>query len=272
MYDLIAFDMDGTLLNDEKRIDGASVEAMAEAVRAGKLVVLATGRAPVELRPYEADLGEVSYGVVASGAIIYDFRSGEILHRRTIDREVTEKIVEILRAEDVLSINMVDGFVYLERSKYEKIEKYFLEMYKELYPQVARFNEDMVEFLLAEAGNFEKINLFFRSPELRDKYYEILKDEAVTIIKTEKSGVEMTADGVDKAFGLGLLCDHLGLSMERVIAVGDSDNDETMIKAAGLGIAMGNANEKAMAAARAVVADNGHGGCAQAIYEYLLKE
>ena len=73
-----------------------------------------------------------------------------------------------------------------------------------------------------------------------------------------------------KGTGLLALAAQLGISPEQTIAVGDADNDLPMLRAAGLGVAMGNANENARAAASVTVADNDHGGCAEAIRRFLL--
>ena len=75
---------------------------------------------------------------------------------------------------------------------------------------------------------------------------------------------------MDKGTGLLALAKLLGIPQDATIAVGDADNDLGMLRAAGLGVAMGNANESARAAADAVVADNDHDGCAEAIHRFLL--
>ena len=73
-----------------------------------------------------------------------------------------------------------------------------------------------------------------------------------------------------KGTGLLALAPQLGISPEQTIAVGDADNDLPMLRAAGLAVAMGNANENARAASDVTVADNDHSGCAEAIHRFLL--
>ena len=85
------------------------------------------------------------------------------------------------------------------------------------------------------------------------------------LVYSEVSSVECAAPGVNKGTGLERLCQALGISPAACVAVGDAENDMPMLRAAGLGVAMGNAAPHVKAAADCTVADNDHGGCAQAI-------
>ena len=84
MYQLIAFDMDGTLLTSKKTIAKSSVEAIGRAQDAGKQVVLSTGRSLSELLPYGYDLREIRYDILASGALIYDLEAKCVLAKQTL--------------------------------------------------------------------------------------------------------------------------------------------------------------------------------------------
>ena len=90
-------------------------------------------------------------------------------------------------------------------------------------------------------------------------------------VKAEKTGIEITARGANKGRSLIFLVNHLQLKIEQTIAVGDGDNECQMIAEAGLGIAMGNANTSIKSLAKAEVSSNDKDGCAQAIYQFLLK-
>ena len=88
---------------------------------------------------------------------------------------------------------------------------------------------------------------------------------------SQANSLEISPKSVSKGIALEDLCGLLGIPIERCIAVGDSGNDLEMLRAAGLGIAMGNASPDAVDASDVTVADNNHGGCAEAVYDYLLK-
>ena len=112
--------------------------------------------------------------------------------------------------------------------------------------------------------------IHFADVAARDRTFERLADADVTITRCEVSSLEFTCPGVDKGTGLTALARQLGLGISQAIAVGDADNDLAMLRAAGLGVAMGNAIPAAVAAADVQVADNDHGGCAEAVRRYLL--
>ena len=94
----------------------------------------------------------------------------------------------------------------------------------------------------------------------------------LTMVYSEISSLECSPLGLSKASGLRALCEVLDIGMDQVIMVGDADNDLEALKAAGLAVAMGNANEAVKAVCDAQVADNNHDGCAQAIEYYMLGE
>lgn len=83
--------------------------------------------------------------------------------------------------------------------------------------------------------------------------------------------IELVSDKADKSRGLAALCAHLNIPMSEIITVGDSPNDLGMLKAAGLGVAMGNARAEVQAVADAITDDCDHSGVAKVIHEYLLK-
>ena len=272
MYQLIAFDMDGTLLTSKKTIAKSSVEAIGRAQDAGKQVVLSTGRSLSELLPYGDDLRGIRYAILASGALIYDLEAKCVLAKQTLPAIAVDKVKAIAEAQDLILVCMIDGQGYLQKSHFENIANYYMEIYTELYDKTAILVDNIYDLLAKEREHFDKINIYHLTARDRDQSYETLLSEKVTMIKAEVSGLELTAQGVEKGQGLAHLAQKLNLPMEQIIAVGDADNDESMIREAGFGVAMGNANENIKGLADIIVADNDHGGCAQAIDDVLLAE
>ena len=99
MYDLIALDMDGTLLTSEKNISGETIESLKRAAMAGKILVLATGRNLVELSDYRNELSFIRYAVCSSGAVVYDLLAGDVICSSFIPKNVADKIMEAARLE-----------------------------------------------------------------------------------------------------------------------------------------------------------------------------
>ena len=272
MYQLIAFDMDGTLLTSKKTIAKSSVEAIGIAQDAGKQVVLSTGRSLSEVIPYGDNLHGIRYAILASGALIYDLEAKCALAKQTLPALAVDKVKAIAEAQDLMLVCMIDGQGYLQKSHFENIANYHMEIYTELYDKTAILVDNIYDLLVKEREHFDKINIYHFTARDRDQSYETLLSEKITMIKAEVSGLELTAQGVEKGQGLAHFAQKLNLPMEQIIAVGDADNDESMIREAGFGVAMGNANENIKNLADIVVADNDHGGCAQAIDDVLLAE
>lgn len=90
------------------------------------------------------------------------------------------------------------------------------------------------------------------------------------MIQSERTGLEISARGVNKGSGLERLCLHIGVPINECIVVGDADNDVEALKKAGLAVAMGNANSNVKKIADVVVADCDRNGCAEVIEKYLL--
>lgn len=273
-YEMIAFDMDGTLLNSKKEITAPVVEAIGEAVKAGKKVVLSTGRSLSELRLYGNALKDVQYWCIESGAMVYDSWNDVILFRSCFDEKAQEVITSITGREDTdtILLGMSRGESYFGARLLEQIDHYNLAPFRSLYEVCGTKVEDDRAFFAAYKDGFEKINIFCTSPAEREIILARLEESGapITLAKAEISNIECSPRGVTKATGLRELCGSLGISTDNVIAVGDADNDLDMLGAVGFPIAMGNANEHAKAAAKAIVADNDHDGTKEAIEKYLL--
>lgn len=272
MYKLIAFDMDGTLLQSDKTMAETSLSSIKEAFNNGKEVVLATGRPKSELHMYANELANIRYGVLESGAIVYDFENDKVLDKQVIPADVSKRISAIVKANDVMVVLMVDGRGYIQQDHFDNIADYHMIIYEDLYRDSANFVPAILPKLEAEIGNFEKINLYFKNNELRDFYFNELSQDNITLAKAEETAIEITAKGVEKGQGLKTLCSLLGYSIEEAIAVGDADNDESMIRDAGLGVAMANANATIRELADVMVASNNQGGIQEAIQKYLLEK
>ena len=140
-----------------------------------------------------------------------------------------------------------------------------MEAYQKLYQETIRPVPDIRSEALRRAGEIEKINVFHVSPEARKRTRERLRGLPVEAVDAEQTSVEFSPMGVNKGRGLLDLCEILHRDLSECAAVGDADNDLTMLGAAGFAVAMGNANEHVKKIADIIVADNDHGGCAEAL-------
>ncbi len=272
-FDLIAFDMDGTLLKNDKTIDISTLEAIDEVIAAGKSAAICTGRPLAEIKPYINELKpRIRYYILASGAMIYDGFEEKIISHHTIDPKYIPDILEAADKEDVIIHGLTCGKSCFEEKAKEQYASHCMGPYCGLYEQVSDFVDDMHRFVLENADKFEKINLYHVDRQASTRTKERLKHLDIDLVYSEKSSLEVSPKGIDKGDGIRELAEILGISAERIIGVGDADNDIEMLKAAGLGVAMGNANDKCKAVAGYIAKSNEEGGCAEVIRKFMLSE
>ncbi|MBK0006394.1 MULTISPECIES: Cof-type HAD-IIB family hydrolase [Priestia] len=241
-FKLIALDMDGTLLNNQQEISEENRAAIAKAQEQGVHVVLSTGRSLLTCREYAQSLQLSSYLITVNGSEIWD-ESGQLVERKLIDASHIEKMWNLTQDHKL-------NFWAVTTDKVWRDE----------------FPEDIA------SQEWLKFGYDIPDDALRE---EVLKQIAgisdFEISNSSLTNLEINALGINKAKGIMTVCDRLGISMDEVLAMGDSLNDMAMIEAAGCGIAMGNAQEAVKEAADWVTDTNVNSGVAKAISHWVLK-
>ena len=269
-YELIAFDMDGTLLDSSKRVLPSSERAIAEAAAAGKTVAIASGRSPVMVELDQASLGPVRYAICCNGTVLYDLEEHRVVSSASLPHEAIVAALDALGDEDaMIDVFQGRGF-FCQPSHVDRMPEFGLGIYQPMYRATAWLVDDVRATLLDPSESYQKFIFHLTSPEARERVVAAMAGVPVEMARSEVSSLEFSPQGVTKATGLLALADLLGIDRAATIAVGDADNDLDMLRAAGLGVAMDNANERAREAADVTVADNDHDGCAEAIRRFLL--
>ncbi|WP_066064721.1 Cof-type HAD-IIB family hydrolase [Neobacillus soli] len=238
---LVALDMDGTLLNRKGQISEANRQAIIEAKEKGIFVVLSTGRSLITSQEHADALELNSYLVTVNGSEIWDEKR-ELVERNLVKSELVE---------------WMWGLTQQHKTKFWAIST------------ERNFHGEMPE----DIHQFEWLKFGFDIDD--DGAREIILKELETKGEFELSNstlknIEVNPAGINKAKGLGVVCARLGIEMKNVMAVGDSRNDLAMIKEAGLGVAMGNAQDIVKETADWVTATNEEDGVAKAIREWVL--
>lgn len=270
-YELTAFDMDGTLLNSKKEITPVTLKALKKAVSAGKSIALSTGRCRPELTDYTSLVPGIRYLICTSGALVYDLREQKEIYKRPISPSLVKTLLEFAMQEGAM-MHLLDRESIVQSDQYEHMEQYGMGAYKPMYRRVVTAWEDLYKTYCAAPFPVEKVNFYHKDMESRERTKERIRKAGlpVMMVNAESASLELSAEGVDKGTGLQKLCSCLNLPVERTIAVGDADNDISILKAAGLSVAMGNALPHIKELADVTVADCEHDGCAEVIERYLL--
>lgn len=264
-YQLIALDLDGTLLNSRKEIAAETVQAVRTACAAGKTVVFNTGRAVSELAEQIAVLPEVRYAVFASGAGLYDIWEKKAFGLQGLRDTQIDRILSLARTKDVMPQFVTADRDIIQASHMENLDHFHMGIYRSLYEEAMTLVPDIWAFAETRSEPFLKLNLYHACPDERIHTRTQLESPELELVFSEFSSLECSPGGVSKASGLERLCGVLGIPMADCIAVGDADNDLPVLHAAGLGVAMGNAPDHVKTAADRIVSDLDHGGCAEAV-------
>ena len=271
-YKMIAFDMDGTLLNSQKEISEKTVAAMKRAMDHGFTVVLNTGRCMAELYKY-FDVVDIPYVNSVSGALVLDRRQNRAVFEKGLTPELAEQVLAIAAKEDVM-IHILTEKSIVQKDAIAKMDYYQMGIYRGMFEKVTDQWESLIETYLTDPFPVAKINLYHPSTEAREKTRALICEAGlpVELANSEIASLEISAEGIHKGIGLQGLCDYLKIPMSRTVVVGDADNDIGALKMAGLSVAMGNASEKIKKICDVTVADNDHDGCREAIERFLFQD
>lgn len=273
MIKLLAIDMDGTLLNEEKHIGTPQKEAVQKAIEAGIKVVLCTGRplfgvlpvyGELELEKYNLD----EYVILNNGCSLRKTTNWELLDNKEITREDVIYLDKLRKGYNLdLTVSNDDDYFVVG----DKANKYTIEDGKLVYVDIKPISLEEATsgkhtfFKSMYLGEEEEIQRFKNDNEnlLKDKYDAVLSQIHI---------FEMLPFGTNKAAALKELAEKLGIEREEIMTIGDGNNDVEMLEFAGIGIAMGNGTESAKKAANYVTDTNENHGVAKAIEKYILSK
>lgn len=269
---LIALDLDGTLLNSDKQLSAENRAALERAAGEGIEIVPATGRFYKGMPQIIRDLPFVHYAISINGAQVYDVVNDKTVCSSEIEWSRAVDVMKRLDTLDVIYDCYQDGWGWMTRSQYELAEQYAanihsLEMIKQLRTPVP----ELKTLLRERASGVQKIQAFFRDMDLRSRMLEKLPEEFPDLVVTTSivNNIEINSREATKGIAVKKLAEYLGFSAEAVMAFGDDFNDITMLEAAGIGVAMGNADAAVKKAADFVTDDCNDSGVAHAINRFL---
>lgn len=270
MYRLILIDMDGTLLNNDLKISDENIQSIHEATLQRKGVIIATGRSLSEMNPYMNDLKDVRYYILENGAVIFDNVKKEMIDQHYFQTDDVEKLIALSFKQDLMPHYFTGGYSYSFAEKMTHMDKYHMGKFQDFYLKNVRKIIDFDEFKRKYSHKIEKIIFYHQNINEMKLCHQFLKNIDIAKVDVGMS-IELSPKGISKASGLMKLCQILKISMNEIIAVGDSDNDLDILNQVGLAIAVGNANENVKKICDQVVLDNDHHGVSQAIHTYLLE-
>lgn len=270
---MIAMDLDGTALqNDRCSFSPRLNAALEEAHNRGIEIAIITGRQfnmlppAVQNHPVWENLV-----VLCNGAQIRRMCSGEVLYTKSISREALEQLLELSKSLGIPIEFSVDSVLYLTRESLEYQQgmahlDFHINTILKNHGKVISSLEPLFEMAV------EKVNLPHIPPHLHTQAEQMLKKISVSAVWSSPNSIEITHPDAQKGIALDALCELLKIPVENTLALGDSGNDESMLKKAGIGVAMGNAPDFIKRIADAVSETNDRDGAAIAIERYALNK
>jgi Cof subfamily protein (haloacid dehalogenase superfamily) len=273
-YDALVLDIDGTLLDEQGRMHTRTKKALARARAEGVVVMLATGRSHWGCRDVVDGLGLEAPSVVLNGAAVYSRQEDRLIEHYAIPEEFVEDLIAFATRAQLLPVlscltaqytreplegerKLLTGFRHLERVKTHELPRRDV-VRLTFFSRTHESSDALHAEVLRTAGD-------------RPAYFTHFPLSALPGFRSSLAqvvDVQPACDG--KAEAMRVLAQRYAIPAERVVAVGDANNDLPMLKAAGMGVAMGNATLEAKAAAKRVIGHNDSDALGQLVEELFL--
>jgi len=270
---IIALDLDGTLLDSAKNLSARNYAALEKAAAHGALIVPTTGRFFGMMPQCVRDLPFVRYAITINGAQAYDRATDSAIVREEIPLALALALMETLDRYDVIYDCYRSNWGWMTAALQAKAEEYatdahYLKMVREFRNPVPDLKQHLRE--TAAESDVQKVMMFVRNApsagaeetlaairrEVEAKFPDIVATNSTW------NNLEFNISTAHKGRALERFAAHLGFTLADCAAFGDGMNDLTMVKAAGLGVAMGNAVDQVKAAAKVIAPTNDEDGVA----------
>jgi hypothetical protein len=262
---LIAVDMDGTLLDDDKNISLRNKESIQEAIKTGIVVMLASGRAFAGVKRYADYLDLKVPLVIYNGAAVIESKSQKVFYEKPIKIETARSIIRYCGQK---------GY-HIQTYANDKFQVFKHNSFSENYFKVFGIEEEILGnsmcdititpykmLVIANDENFQSVR-----NDLEQKF-----SKQIDFSSSMLNYLEMVELGVNKWSAVKSVGAMYGIAPTDIMCIGDNNNDYSMIKNAGIGVAMGNSNERILKIAKIITAKNTENGVAAVIDKVLYNK
>ncbi|HBN56411.1 MAG TPA: Cof-type HAD-IIB family hydrolase [Lachnospiraceae bacterium] len=263
-------DMDGTTLDNERRISRENMEALKKVIQAGHEVVVTTGRPAASagylLKEHHLDEIGCRYVIAYNGGMLLDCVSNQVIFKKTLPLTYVKELADAARQRGIYIHTYEDDKVVTERED-ENLAHYLnkTSMKAHVVKDMAKeLKEEPCKMLAADIKDHESLEAF------RDEMKQWAEGK-VDMYFSCPEYLEIVPKGVCKGEALKAFCKAHGIAVEHAVAVGDEGNDISMIRAAGTGCAVANGMEEVKRAADYVTErDNDQSAIAEVVEKFVL--
>ena len=270
---LVAIDLDGTLLNRQKKITPRNLRALEAVRQKGILIVPVTGRPWAGIPPEVMALPGIRYTVTSNGATIRDHVEKKVLLEHHLDMDLSLDILARTAHFDMVREVCRDGIGYMEQGDFDILRaRYEGTAMLDYLLATRRVVPGTLPDFIREAGvPVEELYFLTNSRESKVELRSFLTGTpGIGFANPFPNDLEVMSDGIDKGVGLRWLTDYLNIPLSETMAIGDEGSDLPMLEEAGLSVAMANGASFVRKAADFVTASCDEDGVAIALEKYLL--
>ena len=269
---LICIDMDGTFLTDDKTITERNKKAVRSAWEKGAKIVVCTGRLYSSARFYREIIGVKAPVIASNGSYIMGEEDGQVIYKSILGCKNSNKILKVLKkyklyphfnsADTIFTEKLVySSFFYSKANeKLPEDRKINIEVIKDWNDTFIK-NESEILKCIATDDDIDKLDLAKKEMRSLNEF---------EVVSSKFDNFEVMNKGVSKGRAAEILANYYGINSEQVMCIGDNENDLSMIKYAGIGIAMGNGEKCVKDIAEYITDTNNNDGVAKAIEKFVL--
>lgn len=270
---VVGFDLDGTLLKDDKTISERTRATLIRAMENGIYVLPATGRTWSSIPEQVKNIPGIQYGVCSNGAAVVDLETGEELYSCTIPIEEGIRLIEILESYHTMYDCYIGGRGYTEKRFYNNLDAYKVEpKIQEMMKATRNPVDNLLEEIIRLDQPIEKFNMFFTDLTERERAFKELSElPFVKVTSSLTNNLELNAVECNKGRAILEFASQKGFRESQVMCCGDGSNDYEMVRMCGVGVAMMNGEERVKEVADYITYTNEEDGVARAIERLCMR-
>ena len=271
LYNALVLDVDGTLVGSDKKVSENTRQALIELQQRGKTVAIASGRSISGIRRTAAAIQLEQFGgyvIAYNGTTVVNCKTGECIYNQTLDQDMIKPVYE---AAKELQLGIT---VYHDEAK-ELLAGNGIDSYIEADAKACDITIRQVNDLVRAIDFPVNKLLLSGAPDKMKEVEKTLKErfgDKLNVFRSDPYYVEILPKFVDKSVAVDKLMKFLEINREKVICVGDSFNDLPMLRYAGKGVAMGNAQKEVKEAADYVTSSNDEDGIVEIIRKFMTPQ